>query len=1540
MGLMTTPAASGQLVLTPHPVTLEGQRHIAMDLQAGERLCEFLHRHVIDLDQGDWTVYIGGRVVPRHLWAYVYPKDGQVIEVRGAVGRNALYIVAMIALTYFTFGIGSAAGWGAGAAAGAFGGGVAGAVFASAVFVAGSLVINKVLGPKVESPAESTAGTVYSLGAARNRMRPYEPLGLLFGRMRIAPDVSSKTYSWYEGDDQYIGMVLTSGIGVGRVGVFSNGDTPLSSYEGVSIFHSGYSQMPEQTIPLYSNVDTVDGGELPDTADFVTRTTSADTVRIQINLEYVLGGVGTSGKAYNVSETVQVQYAPAGTGIWATLATQTFTSDKLDVSKRATLSADVPKGQYDVRVRILGLGNYDGDNTQRNDFQWSTMGSVQADTATYAGLARTGIIMKATGQLNGQPDELRAEHIASPIPVWRNGSWVSDETSNPGAHILKYVRGYYDQDGRLIAGMGKSDEEIDIESLQGFMGHCEANGYSYDYWLFEERTHDEVLQAIALAGMGQTTWAGGRLSVVWAADEQPLSGVVNMAEMKKGSFSVDYTLASAADGIEYSYFDSTTNKVETLRVPAPGVETMLNPARLTGEGIGREAHAAEMARYHLGQSLYQYKDIGFAQDLQYLAYRRMSMLSISHDLTQWGFGGRVVAAERSPLLGTVTLTLDEPVPPPDARSAFIGLRIPGEAVYRTFRVRSFTEATDTIQLVEEWPDDTPLPGEGYADSMVQGGWQDNPAHDTVWIYDFKATPGLRVRVVAIEPESDLKGASISVVPESPEFWTYVKTGVYIPPDSGSSLATRPVVSNLRIDEDQITTGDVTATDLVATFDISGPFDHAVVYASASDGNAELQEVAQTRTRTARWRIPRAGTYTINVRPFGPEGQMGIGASLIFTTVGADAPPVNYDLFDVEEISGGIRRYTWGFWTDTIQSANLAGAEIRYTQAPEQGAPMPAWDAMTPVGDSGYHTGAFDSPIPSSGKWTFAIRARNTNGTLSVAAKYVTKMLGKNLGELQEEMQQAIDQTTEEIRQGFLEAAARDRQIAEEALAAANKAREDAIAHADALNAALGDLVNADEWTSTASYPKGDFVRYEGRLYRAELANSGVVPAGNPGTWQNVGNYSSAGEAIAAALDVANQTANELAAEVTRLSGVIARLPSGDGQLATSAAVGDEATARANADSALGRRVGTVEARMPAGDGGLETAARVTAVDEAAVWRNEVMGQRVGVVEARMPSGIGLLATSAGVTAVDQARVSGDQALGQRIEATNATVAGKADTSALNALSSQVQQVGNQANATSTALTAVVAKTNINANMLRNPTWARGSQAWTLPPGAALFNRPDFGPYFGLAASSGGAAAEQSVNASAGIYTLSSDIWKDSGSGVGRIEVAAHSASGLIGSVTVSADSGSWAAWKRFQISINAPAGTTRLVCRFIAENSPGSTYFRRAKLEPGLVATMWTDDTSVVDQASATQSLEARMSVNENGVASYYASATLALDVNNRVAGWRSVNNGTSATLDFAFDKVRFVGVDAGQGRSEIVNGRIYCYAPNGVQVIAMGPGV
>jgi len=1114
MGLIELPRAEpGQLIVTPHPLLLDGQRNVVWEARAGESLYALLMRNVPELDGQAWAVSIGGVAVQRHLWHHVHPKQGQVIEVRGGAGKAALAVVAMIALTYFTFGIGTAGGF----LMAATGGALTGAVLAGAVFMAGSMLINKVLAPKQAKAGNQQQDSVYSISGARNQLRPYEPLPMLFGRARITPDLLSKPYAWYEGNDQYLGLLLCAGINVGRVEAFYNGDTELANYEGVQVYHAGYSQMPDQNIPLYSNADTIDGAELEKNGTWVERTTSADTVRIQINLEYMLGGMGGGGKGYDVYETIEAQYRAVGTTAWLPLVSQRFKSKKMD-AKRATMSRDVARGQYEVRVHMLGEGNYNGGNTHYNDFQWTTLTSVQADDADYTGLSRTGVRIKATGQLNGSPDELRAVGHADPIPVWDGAAWTTAETSNPGAQILAYARGIA-REGRLLGGMALADEQIDIESLKAFSLHCAANSYTYDYYIKDARNHEQVLSTIALAGFGQITWAGGRLGVVWAAQEQPLSGVVNMGVIKKGQFQVDYNLSNAADGIEYTYLDAATWETKPLRVPAPGITTMLNPAQVAGEGVTSEAHAACLARWHLAQSLYQYKDIGYSTDIEHMSYQRLSILAMQHDMTQWGFGGRVAVAVSA--AGTVTLTLDEPVPAPVSGNAYIGLRIPGERVYRVLRVKPFAGESRTVELDEQWPDDARLPGTGSG----------NPAHDTLWIYDFKQTPGKRVRVVSIEPESDLKGAAVRVVEEGPEFWNYVLTGEYIPPPNDSLLPTRPVASNLRVTEQQVVQGDTQFTELTATFDITGPVGNILVLAAGQD--QELLEVAQTQTRTATWRIPQADLYSIVVRPFSPDGEAGVAVSLTYATAGADVPPVLVDLFDVQERSGGVRLYTWGWLADTMRSADFAGVEIRYTAGHVT---SPVWDDMTPVGDTGYHTAAFETVVPESGQWTFACRSRNTSGELSTGMRIVQRTLGKNLG------QNLSDITQEQVAQ-------------QQAIDAAEEA-----ALLASLKAAQALALMGAEYDPDAAYAANTVVYKDARMYRAKQAVPINQPPPNVTYWQDVGTVTQAQGNTTQALqqlrtDVDEQ-GEEFAAAITQ---VRKEVPGGSGNLLPGAGLSTPST---------------------------------------------------------------------------------------------------------------------------------------------------------------------------------------------------------------------------------------------------------------------------------------------------------------------------------------------------------------------------------------------
>lgn len=958
--------AQGRFVWTPNALTLDGQRNVPADLQPGESLDAFLRRHVPGIESGAWSVSIGGAMVPRAMWAKTFPKHGMLIACRATVGKQAVQLVAIAALSYFTIGLGGGI-WGINAAAALGSTGLAVAQWGT--FLAGSILINKVLGPKVPKAGDAPAARqVYSLSGQRNSARPYEPIPVLWGEMRVTPDLAAQSYAWFEGDEQYLAVRLLGGINVHSASNLSVGDTPLADFHAVETYITGLPGHPNQEIPLAGNVDAIAGGELPDDPNApVVRTGSVDAIALAVDLEYMVFHQGDKG-VEPASVQVTVEYAPAGTGNWVLVRDELLHGD--DTSpRRVSWQFDVPAGQYDVRVQRSPKG--DNDKTTRQ-VTWTSLRSIQPDTTDYSQWGCIGIKIKATGQISGALDTVRATYRAKPMPVWNGSAWVTATTretglSNPGAILLQALRGVKDPSGKLQFGFGLSDDQIDIEGLKAFMLHCAANGYTYDRWVTGSISLQEFCQEVALAGMGEFSWTdGSRPTAVFVSDGQPLSAVVNMANMFKASFSVDYALSNAADGIEYQYVDREKNfETVTLRVSAPGVTTMLNPARITGEGVTTEAHAARMARYHLAQSLYQYKTIGYTADIEHLDYRRLSVLSVSHDLTQWGFGGRVLRAWRDG--GQVRVQLDEAVPP--LTTPHLGLRLPGDRDYRVFPVHAIADASDVLVLNASWPVGVALPGEG-----------DSPM-DTLWCYDFKATPGYRVRVTSLEPEGDLKGAKVTCVPEGPEFWNYVLTGAYEPAPNQSALPqlARAEVMNLRATEQVHPQGNTEWYELHLTWDVSGDVDHFQVWA-AIDGVALRLVDANVRVTSASMRIESAGQWHVRVVPIDTAGRAGKAAELWHNTAVVGLPPANPTSFAVHDLDGGLRRYVWNW--EGNRPNNLAGVQIRHLPG-DVPFGVEQWDAAEPLGAADdIYSAHFESVLPSAGVWTFGLRAINTSGILS------------------------------------------------------------------------------------------------------------------------------------------------------------------------------------------------------------------------------------------------------------------------------------------------------------------------------------------------------------------------------------------------------------------------------------------------------------------------------------------------------------------------------------------------------------------------------
>ncbi len=979
--------AQGRFVWTPNALTLDGQQNVPCDLQPGESLEAFLRRHVPGIDSGAWAVKIGGIEIPRRMWGKTYPKHGMHIACRATVAKQAVQLVAVAALAYFSGGL--AAGL-YGAMGGTYVAANAGLMLSAlqmGVFVAGSILINKVLGPKtpkVGTPEE--AKQVHSLRSQRNSARPYEPIPVLWGEMRVVPDLASQPYAWYESDDQYLSTILLGGVNVRSAADLAIGDIPISSYQDVDVYYNGFSGMSGQSIPLFSNMDAVPGGELPDTHEWIIRRSAVDAVSLFVDFEYLLYAQGNKGLKRAFC-TVQAQYKRVGTDFWVDFfAPKTFNSNTTE-TRRASYRVNVPQGQYDVRVRRVATNTPDKST---RIVTLTSLRTAQPDRTDYSAFGRIGIKIKATGQISGSLDTVRVTYRAKPMPVWNGSAWVTATTrenglSNPGAIILQTLRGIWHK-GKLQFGFGLSDDQIDIDGLKAFMLHCTANGYTYDRWITSSISLHDFCQEVALAGMGEFSWTdGSRPTAVFVSDGQPVSAVVNMANMLKASFSVDYALSNAADGIEYQYVDRDKGfETQTLRVTAPGVTTMLNPARVPGYGVTTEAHAAIMARYHLAQSLYQYKAIGYTADIEHLDYRRLSVLSISHDLTQWGYGGRVLAAERAG--DDVRITLDEAVPP--LETPHLGLRLPGDRDYRVWKVQALTEASDTLTLIGEWPEDLPLPGDG-----------DNPM-DTLWCYDFKATPGYRVRVTSMEPEGDLKGAKVTCVPEGPEFWDYVLNGTYVPAPSQTALPqhARASVKNLRVAEHVNVQGDTEWYELSALWDVEGDYDHAQVWAGVDGSELQLVDANAVGSRT-RFRIDGPGQWLVEVRPFNAGGQVGQAAAALYITAMVQRAPRNVDDFTVQELAGGLRRFAWQYAGDKPPA--LAGVQIRYVPG-DVALSTAMWGDMTPLGQpDDVYKAQFETTRPEAGLWTFGIRAIDTAGQLSSGVVRFVADLGDSFEQVQQ-----------------------------------------------------------------------------------------------------------------------------------------------------------------------------------------------------------------------------------------------------------------------------------------------------------------------------------------------------------------------------------------------------------------------------------------------------------------------------------------------------------------------------------------------------------
>ena len=854
------------IIWRPHPVLPAANAQFkTQPWKPGQSVREILIANGIDQYQ-PISIILDDRLLTVAEWDSVCPHHGQVINVKAEVaggggggGSNALMIVAQIALVIVAVALaaptGGASLWLAGATG--LSAATAGALIGAGIMIAGSLLINAVFAS--QTPAldmNSMGGTsstspTYSLSGGSNRARLYESIPVIMGNHRFLPDAASRPYTEYDGADQYLYQIFHNGLNRADLSQWKIGTNDIENYKD---YEWSYVNSEGKITAFPGNVDSTQGSELTFAEGWVVRTTSPNTYQFAVDVEGVLFTANNDGSLGSTTVRIDIEYRPVGTSTWlqpsqivakgsrgfvtGSIVTYTeatypnaywdeegnyYQGTAVNVTKtkwvsgegnivritgssqktrRATLTV-VPAsvGQFEVRIKRQTADST--DSKVQNKTYWSVLKSYQQDNADYTNQYRVGLTIRANEQLNGTVQQLSA-YAESYAHYYNGSSWVTAKTSNPAHWFMHFAKGVQNAAGKTLFGVGLSNSQIDLDSLVAWASFCNTEGLTFNAVLDGSQTAADILSGIAKCGFASPTWASGKLGVVWDARNQSPVAAFGMSNIIKNSFEIRYITEQLADEIVVRYINPDKDwQQDEVRVVVQGVDNPVRTTTVDVFGCTNTAMAGKFANYLAAQQYYRRRRITWDCDFEGFVCQRGDVVLLSHDLTQWGYSGRIVAVDGN------TVTIDRKVPRNGANE-YLMIKQP-DGTMTTYVVSAESGDDNTLTLTS-----TPTLQEGYE------------LMDHVWFFSPLATPGKKVKIISIQPISETR-IQIIATDEDPAFYA-AWDGSWIEPQQSSLLLNNtPVVSNVRCNEMlYVGTDSVIKSRVSVIWDVRGAWERANV----------------------------------------------------------------------------------------------------------------------------------------------------------------------------------------------------------------------------------------------------------------------------------------------------------------------------------------------------------------------------------------------------------------------------------------------------------------------------------------------------------------------------------------------------------------------------------------------------------------------------------------------------------------------------------------------------------------------------------------
>ncbi|HWR42779.1 host specificity factor TipJ family phage tail protein [Sporomusa sp.] len=765
----------------------------------GKTAYEYVQPYIMGLDQ--FVVSIGGNVV-ENVEQLVNDDDWiAVCPVVGKSGKDWFRAIGMLALGAAVTGWSSswASNWGGvngvfGSAANFWARMAAGAVTA----VGGTLINHWFPAAKADRKTYEVNPS-YNWSNAQPLTDQGNPLAVTYGTMRTAGQVLAQHVS-SDGDKQYLNILLCGGEGtVDSISDIRINDNPISYYKDIDDPEIRLGTNDQTAIANFNDtyVDQALAYEINKDDTWTTHQTEGNAVEgLEITLGFPSGlyYAKDNGGLGNASVTMQAQYNKVGDSNWSNFTDGTDTSLDISAAKNTSFFRtyrvdNLPAAQYEVRVKCIAKSGT--NNRYSTRVFWTQLSNIIYDDFARPGKVLIGVKALATNQLSGGMPNITWLQTRNKVWVWNadSGRYEQKSATNPAwaaydmIHRCRQIKNIHTGNLEFVV-KGTPASRAVYQDFARWAAFCDSRNLTFNYIFNTATDLWTALQKPEGVGRGKVIMRGTRYGCVCDAPGEPVQ-LFTVGNILTDKFKESFVgLKDRANAIEITFANKDkAYQKEVITAYADDYDSTTEPniTQITLDGATTVDQAYREGKYRLRLNQYLQRTVEHSADIDAIACQINDVVLLAHDVPQWGYSGRLLAATAT------TLQLDREVTLEPGKFYAVAVQITNPAATTAQDAQSIVTvgvqgvvneiSTDTVTLT------SPL-------SRVPQKWD---------LYSFGETSKVvkPFRVLSISRDQDLR-RKISCIEYIEEVYTEATD---IPEVNYSALETTTEVSSVSVAEE-------------------------------------------------------------------------------------------------------------------------------------------------------------------------------------------------------------------------------------------------------------------------------------------------------------------------------------------------------------------------------------------------------------------------------------------------------------------------------------------------------------------------------------------------------------------------------------------------------------------------------------------------------------------------------------------------------------------------------------------------------------------